>query len=370
MKIAQVMYGIGNGGADIVALSLLYAHLKNGHEIDIISIDTPYINDILQNDAYQKLEDNKIQHYCLERKPKSVGLRSFIKLLNLLRKGKYDIVHSHLTLPDLYCGLIRTMGVGSFKHVITVHNTVLYYKKLFLNTILRNSTFVKCSPAIGQIGSVKKELVIPNGIDIRKFNPSNLKKLNLRSELGIEQDTILIISVGNLRKQKNQIVSLDTIYQLKNKHKIDNVHLLFVGRGQEYDLLQNHMQKLKISDRVHFLGLRNDVPSLLRNSDIFISSSKWEGLPLAVLEAYASGIVSVISPIHEHKVINEGIHDCYIPEKNDGQSFAEVIAVQIKENKFDHVTNYSRRNDFLNTYSLETFSKSYESLYYKLTSKK
>jgi glycosyltransferase involved in cell wall biosynthesis len=223
---------------------------------------------------------------------------------------------------------------------------------------------VKCSPAIKEIGSIKKEWTIHNGIDLDRFMPESSKKFDIRSELNLHKNTILIISVGNLRQQKNHLVSIETIYHLREKFKLKNIHLLLVGKGIERDNLINYARELDLSDRVHLLGARNDIEKLLYNCDIFISTSLWEGLPLAVIEAFASGIHSVISPITEHEIIGQDVADNYFPKENSGQSFAESIDAMLKtKSEFDHYMTSEKRKDTLKMYSISSFTDSYEMLY-------
>jgi glycosyltransferase involved in cell wall biosynthesis len=251
--------------------------------------------------------------------------------------------------------------------VITVHNAIQYHKNILLKTIFRKSTFVKCSPAIRDLGSIRKEYVIPNGVNLERFIPKLDYKSDIRNIFEIPINSILLTSVGNLREQKNQKVLVDTIYELKKKHKISNVHLLLVGRGPEYDDIYNRAVNLNVEDKIHFLGLRKDVPELLYNSDIFISSSLWEGLPLAVIEAFASGIITLISPIHEHIVIGKEMKECYFPSEISGKSYAEILYMIInKTDRPDHHRIWLERKDDMNLYSMETFSASYEDLYKKL----
>jgi len=102
-----------------------------------------------------------------------------------------DIVHSHLLLPDIYCAIVKTFCFTmKFKHVITLHNTILSHNKFLIRTIFRKSTFVKCSPAIKDIGSIKKESTIANGINTDNFIPNVKNKFDLRSELNIYQSSI------------------------------------------------------------------------------------------------------------------------------------------------------------------------------------
>lgn len=366
MKIVQIGYGIEGGGAFHVSLTLADSLVKKGHKVDIISVNKLNYNNIHVQNNLKKLDSINVRHFCLNRAEKSFGILSLIRLLRILKKENYDLSHSHLAVPDIYCGIIKTLFPFKFKHVSTIHNTILYHNKFLINTIFRKTTFVKCSPVIGNINSVKEEFIIPNGVNLCHYSPKLNYKTNVKGELGIEFDSILLIYVAIFRKQKNHEIAIDTILELQNKYNIQNLHLLLCG-GLDFSHLVEYAKKIGIQSKIHFLGQRSDIPELLYNCDMFISTSLWEGLPLAVIEAFASGIITVISPISEHKIIGQNMDDCFFPDEISGTSFAETISSILGNKKFDdHKTILEKRKNKLSIYSLETFSNSYEKLYNSL----
>ena len=182
----------------------------------------------------------------------------------------------------------------------------------------------------------KEDFIVPNAINFDIFKPKKaFKDLNLKQTLGLDDNAILIISVGNLRPQKNQKAGIDMIDELKNIYDYNNFHYLICGMGQETNL-KKYSCKLGVDKNVHFLGLRDDIPDLLRNADIFINFSMWEGLPLAVIEAFVSGIPTILSPIHEHKVISKQIFKNFISSDFNGKSFAMSVIELNRQEKLSH----------------------------------
>lgn len=127
-------------------------------------------------------------------------------------------------------------------------------------------------------------IVIPNGID-----PAPIDKAPTadRSRLGIPPDAILALFVGRLHEQKDLPTLLDAASRVMAERS--DWHLAIVGDGPERSTLVRLVDSLAIpSDRLHWLGRRDDVPALLKASDLLVLSSRWEGMPNVVLEAMAA----------------------------------------------------------------------------------
>lgn len=370
MKICQVVYGIAGGGAPNVALSLLKSLSENGHEIHLVRLNVPYNNE-KEKSELEKLHSQGIKTFILNRRPGQFTITSLIELRKIIRNEKYDVIHSHLLLPDIYSAIAYLTSRNKATHFITVHNTLSYHKKIFLSTVFYKSVFVRCSHAIRMINSKISDYVIPNGIDIEKFRPDNPQNKDIRNELGISEDCVLIVSVGNLRIQKNQIAGIEMMNALVNNDKLNNIHYLICGEGSESKKLAQLVLNYNVSNNIHFLGLRNDIPSILKSSDFFVNFSKWEGLPLAVIEAFASGISVILSPITEHLTIGKNVNRCFIAQNFKGDSFAKII----KENlayldDSSNLETFSSREKILESYSMKSFSEAYENLYLEYTRNK
>jgi glycosyltransferase involved in cell wall biosynthesis len=137
----------------------------------------------------------------------------------------------------------------------------------------------KASPA--------KLTVIENGIEPsveRKISAQ--ERASLRSDLSVSDSQVLFITVGRLTRQKGHADLLDAIAQLKTKQTV----FVFAGDGPLRAELEENAQRLQISERVRFLGVRDDVAQLLTAADVFVQPSLWEGLSLALLEALFAGL--------------------------------------------------------------------------------
>ncbi len=136
--------------------------------------------------------------------------------------------------------------------------------------------------------------VIPNGVDVDRY-PSSTPRAQVRRDLGIDESSFVLVSVAKLHEQKGHRDLLAAARLVIDGHP--NVTVLLVGDGPLRKTLEAEAAALGLAGHVRFLGTRSDVPELLAASDLFVLASHWEGLPMALLEAMASGLPSVATDV-------------------------------------------------------------------------
>ena len=142
--------------------------------------------------------------------------------------------------------------------------------------------------------------VIPNSVGFGQ--EITLQQRNaIRTELTGNVDRTLVLAVGRLKLQKGYHDMLTAFAQVHGR--CPNVFLVIVGVGGLVDLLKEHSRSLGISDHVRFLGARTDVPQLLAAADVFVNSSHWEGLSIAMLEAMAAGLPVVATSVGDAEIL-------------------------------------------------------------------
>ena len=174
--------------------------------------------------------------------------------------------------------ILRVGGVHTQKRAI---DRWKYRRALtrYVDLIIVNSSTVKTHllEAIGGLREARLHL-IPNGIDTTTSVPRSL-----REELGISQDSVLLFSAGGLEHRKGFDVLIEAVASLE-----PNVHLVIAGEGPQRNHLKTLAAAAGMEPRLHLLGQRSDVPALLSGSDVFVMSSRSEGMPVAMLEAMAA----------------------------------------------------------------------------------
>jgi glycosyltransferase involved in cell wall biosynthesis len=265
-------------------------------------------------------------HYCKLR-----SLTFNQRFRKLLRLGHYDVVHSHVHYFSGYilrlasqCGVQRR--IAHFRSTSDVQSKSL---KRRVQTALMRSLINKYATHILAVGEGAMQVawredwrndprctVIPNGLDTTPFE-QEVDKTALKKRLKLPIDAPVVIHVGRMAKPKNHVRLAQILALLLSQGP--SIHVLLAGK-EDATIKQQMLKILKSSDvegRVHFLGVRDDVPQLLMISDLMLFPSLWEGLPGAVLEACAAGTPVLASDI-------PGVVELK-------QDFSEIYCINLKE---------------------------------------
>jgi glycosyltransferase involved in cell wall biosynthesis len=152
-------------------------------------------------------------------------------------------------------------------------------------------------------------VLIPNGVDLIRFNPDRYDRARCRKALGIGSDDFVIGTVARLAPEKNLAYLLRAVEVLVKTvgQRTPRIKIVIAGpdRGSKAEL-RAETKRLKIADRVKFIGPRSDVPEVLRAFDVFAITSITEGTPFAVLEAMAMGLPVVATPVGSVPEIIDG----------------------------------------------------------------
>jgi glycosyltransferase involved in cell wall biosynthesis len=162
------------------------------------------------------------------------------------------------------------------------------------------SGFVGVSDKVGDamvevLGPLRGKItVICNGVDVKRYERA-VDKAALRGQLGLEVGAYLIAVVATLKEQKGHRYLVEAMASIVPRHP--EVHVLVIGDGDLRAPLEAQVESLGLGEHIHFLGSRDDVPTLLAGSDLFVLPSLWEGLPMALLEAMAAGLPIVATEV-------------------------------------------------------------------------
>jgi glycosyltransferase involved in cell wall biosynthesis len=231
------------------------------------------------------------------------------RLAALIRGGNYDIIHSHTRPADLAAYIAAKLTGKPL--VITQHGNI----NLDGETLARRhdvfafgySQVLRGTAKIAAVcNATKRELiqecgvsphnikVIYNGIEQNKVDDSIKGRELVRRELGIDKNAEVVIITGSL-KWKGHETLLDAVALIARQ--APNLTVLIAGRGPQEPALRQQAAQLGISNRVHFLGFRQDIPALLSAADVFVLPSRSEAFPVSILEAMAAGLPVIASNI-------------------------------------------------------------------------
>lgn len=156
------------------------------------------------------------------------------------------------------------------------------------------------------------------GIDLSQYKlPENTREIK-RTELGLKETDVALISMGDLIERKNYPVAIEAIAKANNP----NLQYYICGKGPEEEKLKKMAEDLEVKEQIHFLGFRTDIKEMLKAADIFLFTSKQEGLARSLMEAMASGLPCVASRIRGNTDLLEGTRCGYLCSNVDEYTVA------------------------------------------------
>ncbi|MFT0212584.1 glycosyltransferase family 4 protein [Pseudomonas sp. F1_0610] len=278
------------GGASIHLLDLADAMQKDGHDVTLI---------VGGNGVFFE--------HAKQRKLNCIAIPSLVREINLYKDFlaykqikkvvqalQPDLIHTHSSKAGILGRLVATKlhipcvftahgwsftdGVPSLKSFVFKH-----VEKFFLRYSSKIITVSKYDEnlALSHIGGHEKIITIHNGVhDYSQFSKKN-------------EQCCQIIMVARFDAPKDQELLIKSLSELKNL----NWTLRFAGAGPSLEGCKQLVSKLELTESIAFLGARNDVSTLLEQSDIFVLTSNWEGLPLTILEAMSASLPVIASDV-------------------------------------------------------------------------
>lgn len=291
----------------------LVPHIKElinqGHTVDLACTKLDKFVDLLKNKINGL--DVKLEYVRLERSPFKLSNHKGVKdLKRIIDKGNYDLIWTNEPVMGIATRIaaIKARKKGT-KVIYMAHgfhffkgaplqNWLVYYpiEKIFAHFTDVLITINKEDYRFAQKKiSAKKIYHIPGiGVDLAKIQSVQATRRDIRKSIGVPEDCVLLLSVGELNANKNHEIVIKALAKLNNL----NVHYAIAGRGEKKDYLENLSKKLGVNSQVHLLGYRTDVSAIDKVSDIFCFMSRREGLGLAAIEAMACGLPLITSNVH------------------------------------------------------------------------
>jgi len=247
-----------------------------------------------------------------------------LQVLGQLKKkvngGRFRIIHSHDYKSDLYALLLAGPSLAS---ISTTHGwtasdlKVRFYEWLDRRLSKFFDEIISVSPALyDQARALRRHPqhchLVLNAIDTAAF---------AARPVPVAADRIMLASVARLSQEKAHALLIDAMASLP-----EQVHLTIIGDGPLRESLQVQTRRLNLQSRITFLGLRDDIPALLAQMDIFVMPSLREGMPMALLEAMAAGCAPVASAVGAIPEVLDGGHAGVLVPPGDRPALANALA--------------------------------------------
>lgn len=362
IRVLEISHGLSTGGIESFLINVFENIDKDKFEISFA----------LACEGKQFYEDRvisqgaKVYHTSDLNGVKNI-IRHFFRLVKLLRKeGPFDVVHTNIDFfngVNLLAAFVAGVPVRiSHSHSTNSAGASSYEASFFVKTyricmrfLIKAFSNVKlgCSIDANKYmygDNSKGTIVINNGVDFTKFKDNEeIKDLNLN------EDNINFITVGKMSEAKNSLFTVKVINELVEINK--NIHLYWVGNGKQEDEVKSLIEKYELKHNITLLGIRGDAIKLMKKMDFMIFPSKWEGLPVALVEAQVANLPCFIS----NNITNEanlGLCTTISLEKDEKQ-WAEIINNHIKYNTF----NKTPIEEKINSFNIKNVVKDIEKIY-------
>lgn len=293
MKILQVITSLHIGGAERLISEMVPLFCEDGYQVDVLLFDgedTPF---------KKKLQESGIKVYQFGNRCSVYNPLFIIKLIPFFKR--YDIIHTHNTACQYFVALAKFISRSKVKLLTTEHNTtnrrrdICWFKPIDKFIYAQYDAVISVSDMTSlllknYLGNIIPIYTIYNGINLLSYrHASQLEKKEIKK---LEHVTCLITMVAAFREQKDQDTLIRALSLLPTSYGV-----CFVGDGNRRAICETLSKDLNLYDRVCFLGLRSDIPQILKASDIVVLSSHWEGFGLAVVEGMAAGKPVIASDV-------------------------------------------------------------------------
>lgn len=298
------------------------------------------------------------------------NIKAYKQLKKIIKENNYDIIHCHTPVA----GVLTRLAARNCKNttvIYTAHGFHFFKGAPLLNWLIYYPVERFCARFTNKLITINKEdyerakefslrkngkvYYVPGvGIDIEKIRNSKVDMCQKKKELGIPENIPVLLSVGELNKNKNHIVVLNALSKLQDKRFI----YLICGRGTLKEYLEEKIKELRLNNNVKLLGYRNDITEILKIADLFIFPSKREGLPVSLIEAMEADLPAIASNVRGNRDLTSKEN---LFEHDDVDALVKLI-----EKQLDNIENSKRSKveyKNLEQYSLKNVLKQMAEIY-------
>ena len=360
MKIVQIIETADPGGAESVLVALAQG-MQPVHESTGVTL--------LEGWTSRTLREIGIPVAVMPLK-RAFDFGWPVRFARYLREQQADVVHAHEFAASCYAAMGAMLA--GVPLVCTIHGKNYwpdrYYRRAAFRRVLSAaSAFVAVSDDLRDFAASVlatdpgRIRVIHNGVDAMKYSRDPAMRALMRRQLGLGDNDEAILAVGELSAVKGHEVLIRAASSLVRARP--NLRVVIAGEGGERARLLELATQLGFGERLHLLGFRRDVPALLAAADVFAMPSFSEGMPLAMIEAMASGVPIVASEVGGIPSLVTHGTDGLLVKAGDADALAAAMQAMLDDSGARNAYPDAAHRRFLNHFSLASMLENYRNLY-------
>ena len=356
MRLLHITTSLHTGGAETLIVNLMPRFKALGYEVGVVVFNAE------RTPLMERLEKEcpECKIYCLGHSYYNPWY--IAKLIRIMRH--YDIVHTHNSSPQLFAAIAN---IFCRKKLVTTEHSTNNRKRekggifcLVDKWMYRRHNNVICISEIAEkklreyLGNTDGQHVctINNGVDVETFHNSEpLPEL--------KTEKFVAVMVAGFREAKDQ----DTLIRAMSLLPKEQYELWLVGDGVRRGELQNLVRDLNLQSYVKFLGLRTDVPNVLKSADVVVMSSHWEGLSLSNVEGMSVGKPFVASDVNGLREVTKD-YGILFPHE-DEKALAETI-IKLHDDKYYYKQVANKCYERACQFDIKTMVEAYSNIYLSL----
>lgn len=362
IKVLHIIPDFGTGGAERLVVDLMDYADKKQFEVATVSL-YPEKGTILEKEIRKK----ELKVYYLD-KHLGLDLSMISKLYRLFCFFRPDIVHTHRyvlrysLLPTIFCKIpVRVHTVHNIaQKEVDMAGKFVHKIAFCLAGVVPVSISKEVANTVQMLyGKRIKTPIIYNGVPTLKFSSTQKKNSG---------NNIILLHIGRFAPQKNHKLLIEA-FSIAVK-ECSNLRLWLIGDGKLKADIESMVKKNKLEQYVSFLGALPNVNGLLKKCDVFILSSDWEGVPLAIIEAMASGkpvIATAVGGLPE--LVEDGVTGILVPP-GDAKLLADAILRLTHHHELRLSMGIAGQKRAIEYFDITNCVRAYETLYHKLLEEK
>ena len=373
LKVLYVHPNLDLGGAETNRHSLLGNIDRHEYDLKVCCLSH-------KGEVANEIEKLGIEVACLDSGDDIYNLKTIALLYGLIRKGRYDIVHTCLANTN-FIGRISAKLAGVPVIIAEEQSDYERYNRYmapfmpvinrflagFTDKIIACSGNVSMSLAESERIDIDKFEIKYNCVDLGSFTPKRSRE-DIRTELSLRESSPVLCYVASLSERKGHVLLLRVVEILKRTHT--DIKVLFVGKGPLREALERESKNMGITGNVQFLGERNDVVDILAASDVFVSTAVNEAFGINLIEAmYMKRPCVAFNVGGIPEVIDNGM-DGVLVDPGDVGSMAGAVKIILSDTNEALRLGEAARHKVIDKFSAEKSARHMSELYKKLFAEK